>query len=443
MTRLNNVRVIVAGAGFAGLSAARALEGRGASVTVIEARDRVGGRVWTIRDGFARGQHAEIGADLIESSQTALVALAHELHLPLVHINKRGFGYYGPNSSGRLGIQSIATVFESLDEELAPLIRAYVLAERRWSGAIAQQLARESVADWLHRIRAPKPVVDRLRGLRGLFLADPEDLSLLALVDFFSDFESQGGSKTFRVKAGNDSIATTIASKLRTPCRCGAILRRVRQDQKRVIATVEDQSKLTEIEADYAVVALPAPMAHEVRFEPALPAPQHDALAHLRNGPATRVLLQFARRFWQRPGRQTAFGSSQATGAVWDGNEQQAGPEGILTLLSGGRASNELQQILRDEGTSGVIKRLSWLGRPARVVASRTVTWETDPWAGGGYAVFGPGFDPTWRDVLPRPHGRVMFAGEHTSARWQGYMNGAVETGERAAAEIAMLHDAS
>jgi monoamine oxidase len=442
VTKLNRVRVVVAGAGLAGLSAARALESRGAIVTVIEARRRVGGRVWTIRDGFAHGQHAEVGADFIESSQTAIVALARELTLPLVQINKRGFGYYGPDRRGRLGIQSIATVFESLDEELAPLIHAYVLAERRWSGAIAQTLARESVADWLHRIRAPTPIVDRLRGLRGLFLADPEDLSLLALVDFFADFETQRGTKSFRVKTGNDALATAMASRLRSPVRLGAILRQVRQDQARVIATVEDQSQLTEIEADYAIVALPAPMAHEVRFEPALVTPQHDALAHLKNGPATRLLLQFERRFWQRPGRPTAFGSSQSTGAVWDGNEQQTGPEGILTCLSGGRASNELQQIVRDEGTAGVVKRLSWLGRPARLIASRAITWDTDPWAGGGYAVFGPGFDPTWRDVLARPHGRVMFAGEHTSARWQGYMNGAVETGERAAAEIAALHGA-
>ncbi len=440
MTKLNNVRVIVAGAGFAGLAAARALESRGAVVTVVESRNRVGGRVWTIRDGFARGQHAESGADFIESAQTAIVKLARELRLPLVQINKRGFGYYGPGRRGRIGIQSIQTVFQSLDEELAPLIRAYQLAEQRWSGAIAQRLARESVADWLHRIRAPKPVADRLRGLRGLFLADPEDLSLLALVDFFADFEGQGDSKTFRVKTGNDAIATAIASRLRTPVRFGAILRRVRQDQTRVVATIDDQSTLTEIEADYAVIALPAPMANEVRFEPALVTAQRDALAHLRNGPATRMLLQFDRRFWKHRGRPTAFGSSQPTGAVWDGNEHQKGPHGILTCLSGGRASNELQQILRDEGTAGVVKRLSWLGRPARLLASRTVTWETDPWAGGGYAVFGPGFDPTWRDVLPRPHGRITFAGEHTSARWQGYMNGAVETGERAAAEIAALH---
>ena len=124
-------------------------------------------------------------------------------------------------------------------------------------------------------------------------------------------------------------------------------------------------------------------------------------------------------------------------GALWDGNEHQKGPAAILSFLAGGGASRELQDILRAEGTDGVVTRLRWLGRPSSVVASRTITWEDDPWARGGYAFFDPAFDPAWRDALARPHRRVMFAGEHTSLRWQGYMNGGVESGQRAAAEIA------
>jgi monoamine oxidase len=153
------------------------------------------------------------------------------------------------------------------------------------------------------------------------------------------------------------------------------------------------------------------------------------------------LLLQFGRRFWRRAGRTRAFGTALPIGAVWDGNEDQRGPAAILTLLAGGRASASLQRILRSEGPKGVVQRLGWLGRPSALRASEVVTWERDPWARGGYAVFGPGFDPQWRDWLARPAGRIVFAGEHTSLRWQGYMNGAVESGQRAAAEILALHE--
>lgn len=126
---------------------------------------------------------------------------------------------------------------------------------------------------------------------------------------------------------------------------------------------------------------------------------------------------------------------------MWDGNEHQKGRPGILSFLAGGNASMELQQILVDEGAREVAARLEWLGKPAAMVASRAIVWDDDPWARGGYAYFHSGFDPLWREWLARPAGRIVFAGEHTSLAWQGYMNGAIETGLRAAAEIrAILH---
>jgi monoamine oxidase len=99
-----------------------------------------------------------------------------------------------------------------------------------------------------------------------------------------------------------------------------------------------------------------------------------------------------------------------------------------------------VRDLLEREGLEGLAKRLEWLGSPSRPLATRVITWEDDPWARGGYAYFDPGFDPAWRDLLARPHGRIVFAGEHTSLRWQGYMNGAVESGQRAAAEIVALN---
>ncbi len=440
--RLKNVHVLVAGAGLAGLAAARALEADGASVTVIEARDRVGGRVWTIRDGFAHGQHGEAGADFIETSQTALISLAHQLKLPLVRAIRNGFGYYGPDARGRLKIQSLGSVFGMIEDKLAPLIHGYRLAECRWTSAIATTLARRSVSEWLNEINAPRAVRERVRGLRGLFLADPEDLSLLALVDFLADFEEEDDprlERSFRVKSGNDSIATTIAKQLEGPVKLHTVLRRLHQTNAQIVATVEERSTRSEIVADYVIVALPASTAREVVFEPELGAPHRQALTSLKYGPATRLLLQFKKRFWQKADRPSAFGTDQAFGAVWDANEHQRGPSGILSFLAGGAASKGIQDLLRTGGVDGIVDRLRWLGRPSDVAGSKTITWEDDPWARGGYAFFDPAFDPAWRDWLARPHGRVMFAGEHTSMRWQGYMNGAVESGHRAAAEIAAL----
>jgi monoamine oxidase len=436
---LRGIRVLVAGAGLAGLAAARDLESLGATTIVVEARDRVGGRVWTWREGFHAGQHAEAGADLIDSTQKALISLARDLDLRIARILKGGFGYYGVDERGRVRPQSMEAGFGSIWQALGASIRAHNLAERRWDSAIARELARKSVAGWLKDVGASAQLTSRFRGFRGLFLADPEELSLLAIVDFFSEVEGSGWGTQHRLVGGNDQLATEMARRLQCEVRLRTVLRRIRADEHRVVATVEHASTAGEISADYMVLAIPASTLRDVVVEANVPDRQRDAITRLRYGHATRLVLQFERRFWRATGRPAAFGSDQPTGAVWDGNEEQKGPAAILSFLAGGGASAALQSILQTEGPVGVARRVEWLGKPAHVLASRSVSWEDDPWARGGYAFFDSGFDPELRDWLARPAGRIVFAGEHTSIRWQGYMNGAVESGQRAAAEVAAM----
>src|SRR5262249_9950239 len=146
--------------------------------------------------------------------------------------------------------------------------------------------------------------------------------------------------------------------------------------------------------------------------------------------------------FWRRRGRPHAFGTNLDIGAVWDGSEDQRGRAAILVSLAGGAASAGAQRLLRTPDLAGVSDQLRWMGGTAadrRVLKSAGFVWEADPWSNGGYAVFTPGFDPAWRRWLAAPAGRVLFAGEHTSLESQGYINGAILSGQRAALEAIAL----
>jgi monoamine oxidase len=437
--RLTGKTVVVAGAGLAGLTAARDLEADGASVTVVEARDRVGGRVWTIRDGFAHRQHAEGGADLIEEDQREVRMLARQLGLDTVPILSSGWGFYGSDRRGRRRVHAAPRTFAMAAHGLRDEIRDYRTAGERWDSAVGVALGRRSVAQWLESRPSDPLLAAGLRGLRGFYLADPEDLSLLVLVEQFASDGPPGADRMYRLKHGNDRLPLGIAKRLRTPVMLETTVRRISQDARSVRLTIEHRGARSELRADYCVSALPASTLRDVEIDPGLPEPQQRAIGSLRYGHATRVLLQFTRRFWNRRGRPRAFGTDLPIGAVWDGNEQQRGSAGILTLLAGGSASQQTQDILTSEGAQGFVRRLEWVGTPTSLLASRCITWESDPWARGGYAFFDPGFDPQLRSWLPRPAGRILFAGEHTSDRWQGYMNGAVESGRRVAAEIRAL----
>jgi monoamine oxidase len=434
---LSGIRVIVAGAGLAGLSAARELEAHGASVTIVEARDRVGGRVHTVRTGFAGGLHAEAGADLIEAGQSFVLELAASLGLKPVRILKGGFRFYGTARDGSLRVRRLESTFGELGRLLHDEVHDFCLAGKRWDSAVAQRLAREPVSSWLDRVGADAALRAGVRALRGFYLADPEELPLLTLVDQLT-VGIAADPKFHRIQGGNDRLPCTLVERFGGDVLMQTAVRAIRHDVDGVNLTVEDQGSRSEVHGDFCVAALPASTLREVHFDPALPDEQTRAIATLKYGDATKMLLQFETPFWRKR-RARAYGSDLPIGAVWDASEDQKDRTGILALLAGGHASRALGQIAGVEGERAVVERLAWLGTPATLLASRTIVWEEDPWARGGYAVFDPGYAPHLRAWLARPAGRIVFAGEHTSLRWQGYMNGALESGMRAAAEVRAL----
>ena len=436
--RLNGTSVVVVGAGLAGLTAAVRLLKDGARVTVVEARDRVGGRVLTIRDVFANGQHAEAGGDFIDKSQEDIRRLADQYGLPVRTILRRGFSFVRSKGKGQIHGRPMKgeRAWKPILDRAKPLIEAYRRAEQQWESAVVRRIAQRSVAQWLDETDADGNMRAMVRGLRGFFLADPEDLSLLVLVEQLAS-EAPGAEPEGRIEGGNDRLPNAMAVELGDALHLNTPARAIDQDHLSVRVTVGHDGDRTQIKADYGILAVPVAALRAIEIKPDLPLEQANVFERLKYGRVTKSLLQFDRRFWKRKGRSPAYGTDAPTGAIWDANEEQRGPAGILTLMAGGQASEDTQKLLAQEGVQGLVRALDWL-KPgsAQLLRHFHITWEQDSWAQGGYAYFDPSFDPAWRPWLGRPHGRLLFAGEHTSIKWQGYMNGAVESGLRAAAEV-------
>jgi monoamine oxidase len=277
--------------------------------------------------------------------------------------------------------------WDRLGHALDDVIRPYRLGEQRWDTPIATSIARRSVASWLDERNADAELRAIALGLRGFFLADPEDLSLIALVDQFGGAGAGMPSAWYRLEGGNDRLATAIAARLGDRLKLRTEVIAVSQRGPGVRVTLKDAHGQSHRSCDYLVLALPATTLRRIPITPSLSARQHDAIATLKYGHATKTLLQFARPFWRAAGRPRAFGSPLAFGALWDGSEDQRGQSGILSLMAGGGASDETQALMAKDGAAGLVRALEWLGSKNQpLVASRQVVWEDEAFSRGGYA---------------------------------------------------------
>ena len=433
-TSLKGTRVIVVGGGLAGLTASRGLMDRGADVHLIEARNRLGGRVWTVRDDGFEGMPLEAGGEFIDGQHHAIRELCSEFGLQLQQVLKEGFGL-ALDLRGRVQLfKAQKAIWTEFKQALAIEAEAFRAAGCDWSSSAASIIGSRTLDAVLRARRAGDDVRAMAQGLRGFFLGDSDQLSALVGTELSLSPTDPGHTPMSRIKGGNDQLIEKLASRKGLRVSLQLEVRKIEHDPRGVTVSAADRGgKLAALKGDYAVVAAPAPIVRDLDFAPPLPSTLRQALKALTPGPATKAHLLFDRAWWRRAGHPNAWGSNLDTGAVW---EAAGARPGVLTLLAGGRASQAFRELLEQFGPQRLVRRLSWLGEPEDARDFRSTTWEMDRFARGGYAVFGPDFRPEWRAELARSVGRIAFAGDHTSRKWQGYMNGAVESGARAARDI-------
>lgn len=434
---LKGQRVIVIGGGLAGLAASRDLIARGADVQLIEARERLGGRVWSVLDKDFSDTPLELGGEFIDGDHEAIRALCHELKLTLVPVLREGFGL-ALDANGRVQVfNGMRPIWNDFKNALKQEADAFEQVECDWNSTVAQLIAARSTESLLQARGASREVIAMAQALRGFFLADPDQLSALIAVELSMQPKDPGHVNVSRIKGGNSRLVDALAKQRGLKIALKSPVTRIEQDDREVRVIAADGSKRgAVIKGDFAVLTAPAPIARTLEFDPAPPASLRRAWQAVIGGPATKAHVRFDKGWWRKPGRPRAFGSNLDTGAVWE--VAGTGPA-CLTLLCGGRASQEVRALLEDGGPQRVVRRLAWLGEVEDARDFRSITWELDPYARGGYAVFGTGFKPEWHAEMTRAFGRIAMAGEHTSRDFGGYMNGAVESGQRAARDIEMM----
>ena len=405
------MRVVVIGAGFAGLMAADRVRRSGYDVVVLEARDRVGGRVWSqeLIPGDPRTV-IERGAEFVLDGYDVMRAVLTDLGLELAGTT---MSYYErePRGGDPATAQEVARCAEvvSAAAATAPPGRSLAEAASVWAGSPAALAA----------------FVSRVSVTNG---TGPEFLSAASVAGIASDFTRR---PSWRVAGGNQRLADGLAARLGQAVRLSCPARSIEHGPDRV-RVVTDGGEVT---GDAVIVAVPMAVLRGLRFSPSLPAGHLAAWSRAGLGHNAKLHVPLA-----APAPPSAVQSVPERFWTWTATDGSGTVQPVLHVFGGTRGG--LAALGAVAGSDG--GAATWAGRVAALRPELTLdlgralltTWNDDPWAGESYTALTTDVAPGDDEVIAASVGRVHFAGEHTAGDWAGLMEGALRSGVRAASEV-------
>jgi monoamine oxidase len=440
-------RVIIVGAGLAGLAAGFDLDRAGYDVIILEARMRPGGRVHTLREPFSDGLYADAGAARIQDTHQFTLRYVKELNLtldPFFPTDGSRVTYVAGKrlvipSRGQLDLAAIPLEFSGEERKLG-----YGGGLMKYLFSHVKDVGDPSTATWpagadLQRFEVPLMDFVRGQGASPAFqkmVAFGHDLAGMSTLMFMRDVALGAPTKQwFKIRGGNDLLPRALAAKLASKIRYGSPVVRIEQDSASVTVTyLRDQAPVT-VKGDHLICAMPLAVMRRVEI-PSLSSARRAAIDQVGSLPMARVFLQASRRFWLDRG-ETGWASSDDPIDVWDYTRDQPGVRGILGAYTSGRMAYQVTALDPIERGPFVLDMMERIhpGMREHYEGSASHSWIDDPWALGAGVEFKAGQLSKYYSLLRQPEGRIHFAGEYTSP-WAGWMNGGLESGERAAAEI-------
>jgi monoamine oxidase len=448
MRETSDADCVVLGAGVAGLSAAHALRKQGVDVRVLEARDRVGGRTFS---GTLDGAEVDWGGEWIGEGQPLVYALIEELGLETFPTWDTGLKV--------LEVGGRRSTYRGLIPWMAPWKLAQIQLGIWWLDALARRL--DPTTPWAHARAAEWDAVtldDKRRSvmwsadaratmdaaMRTIFGAESSEISLfhaLAYIRSAGSLEkliaTEGGFQHDRIRGGAQAITLALAAAIgHDRVHLERPAARVAQDAAGVSVTDATGQVWR---AKWVIVSVPVGLGARIDWEPALPSARRELMARAPMGAAVKCFARYERAFWRERGLSGEAASGDGPLSVTFDQCAADGSTPCLLAFVGGAAARTWRERDADERKAVVLGKLaSYFGDEARTPSAWAEhDWCTEPWSGGGpVAIFGPGALSAHGAALREPVGRVHWAGTETARRCLGFIEGAVESGRRAADEV-------
>ncbi|MGZ4540172.1 MAG: flavin monoamine oxidase family protein [Blastococcus sp.] len=448
--------VVVVGAGLAGLTAARVLTAAGRMVVVLEARDRVGGR--TLNHPLPGGHVADLGGTWIGPTQNAVAALADELGLAtFAQVDTGNAVYYRsgvrttyPSGGPTGGAPPDPTILPDLLAVIALVdqMSTSVPVDAPWTADDAEEWDSQTFDTWLREHTASPQTRKVASGaFEALFGGEAREISLLYALWYIAcagdannpgTFERlidvQGGAQERRFVDGAQSLSLRMAAALGSRVRLSAPVRKVTQTAGGVQVTSD---RLT-VRAAHAILAVPPTLAARIEYDPSLPTSRDGYTQRSPQGRLIKVEALYPRPFWRDAGLTGAVVSDTGPGKIcYDVTPADNSMGGLLAFVGGDEARQWGDD--HEKLKAAVVAQFVTFFGPQAASPREVVVqdWSDGIWSRGAPVhVLGPGALTQDRDAIWAPVGRLHWAGTETATFWHGYMDGAISSGRRAAAEV-------
>jgi monoamine oxidase len=446
LERAGPAEVIIVGAGVAGLYAARLLHRRGVSVAVVEARDRVGGR--TLSQQVGR-EVLDLGGQWQGPTQDRLAGLAKELGIrifPQYHAGRKILSWGGRirHFSGEVPWLSPLALVEllRLRSRLASMAK-HIPPDRPWEARQAALWDSMTLETWKRRnlySKGARLFLDIVT--RAVLTSEPRDLSFFFFLCYLR--WGQGldrlisipdGAQQNRFAGGAQQICQRMAAELGERVVLNAPVQVIEQDETGVTV----RTAAGPLRGRVAVVAVPPVLAGRIHYAPALPFRRDHLMARMPMGSVIKYIAVYDRPFWRQAGFSgEAFSDTGPTVTTFDDSSPD-GNHPALVSFSDGEVARVWSERSPEERKEGVLAEFARFFGPeaARPTFFVEKNWLDDPWSRGCYVgVMGPGTMTTWGSALREPCGRIHWAGTETATEWMGYLEGAIQSGQRVAEEV-------
>ncbi|HEU4803054.1 MAG TPA: flavin monoamine oxidase family protein [Solirubrobacterales bacterium] len=441
--------VIVVGAGLAGLSAAREVAAAGHSVVVLEARDRVGGR--TLNRDIGHGEIVEIGGQWVGPTQDRVLALIDELGLKTFDTYIDGKSVYWRDGVRKLYEGPIPPADGASLVELLTTINdlnakaATVPPDAPWKAPQADEWDGQTFETYLNDLALTTEARELVElAIASVFSAEPRDLSLLFVLfyiataagDFNLLIDTAGGAQEKRIVGGSQRIALRLAKQLGRAVELGQPVRTIRRTKSGVVVRTRSDTW----SAKRVIVTVPPALVGAIRFQPPLPPNRAQFDQRVPMGTVMKCMAIYDRPFWRDEGLSGMATSNTGPVQLTFDNSPPDGKPGVLLGFIEGQAARDMANASADDRRAAVLDCFARYWGPEAKSGVRDYvdkSWAKDPWSRGCYVGFTPpGVLVGYRNAIRRPVGPIHWAGTETAEEWAGYMDGAIDSGLRAADEV-------